>query len=105
MQKWQNAKLAQADKVHFTRAGYQLMGDLFYEALNRELKKDWHPQTFKRSNVSNAEKETLKSESNSKDKPLPRGLRRKPAPHPPATKTNNTTTKKIDSDRFPYIPD
>ena len=33
MQKWQNAKLAQVDKVHFTRAGYLLTGDLFYNAL------------------------------------------------------------------------
>ena len=33
MEKWQRAKLAQADRVHFTRAGYQLLGNLFYEAL------------------------------------------------------------------------
>lgn len=33
MQKWQNEKLAQKDKVHFTAAGYELMGDLLYNAL------------------------------------------------------------------------
>ena len=33
MEQWQRAKLAQSDRVHFTRAGYQLLGDLFYEAL------------------------------------------------------------------------
>ena len=33
MEQWQKAKLAQSDRVHFTRAGYQLLGDLFYEAL------------------------------------------------------------------------
>lgn len=33
MQDWEKAGLAQKDKVHFTRAGYQLMGDLLYNAL------------------------------------------------------------------------
>ena len=33
MQNWEKAGLAQKDKVHFTRAGYQLMGDLLYNAL------------------------------------------------------------------------
>jgi len=33
MEQWQKAKLAQSDRVHFTRTGYQLLGDLFYEAL------------------------------------------------------------------------
>lgn len=33
MRKWQNAKLAQVDKVHFTKAGYLLIGDLFYNAV------------------------------------------------------------------------
>ena len=32
MQKWQNKKLAQSDKIHFTVAGYQLIGDLFFNA-------------------------------------------------------------------------
>ena len=38
MEKWQKAGLAQRDKVHFTRAGYLLMGDLFYEAFCRMIK-------------------------------------------------------------------
>ncbi|MDR0540918.1 MAG: GDSL-type esterase/lipase family protein [Dysgonamonadaceae bacterium] len=33
MQKWQNAGLAKRDKVHFTKEGYLLIGDLFYNAL------------------------------------------------------------------------
>lgn len=33
MQQWQNAGLAQKDKVHFTKEGYLLMGDLLYNAL------------------------------------------------------------------------
>ena len=33
MQAWEKAGLAQRDKVHFTRDGYRLMGDLLYNAL------------------------------------------------------------------------
>jgi lysophospholipase L1-like esterase len=33
MQTWQTNGLAQADKIHFTRPGYELLGDLFYNAL------------------------------------------------------------------------
>ena len=33
MQAWEKAGLAQKDKIHFTRDGYQLMGDLLYNAL------------------------------------------------------------------------
>lgn len=33
MDLWRQAKLAQNDRVHFTTAGYQLVGDLFYNAL------------------------------------------------------------------------
>lgn len=33
MQDWENAGLAQKDKVHFTNSGYQLIGDLLYNAL------------------------------------------------------------------------
>lgn len=33
MQKWERAGLAKLDKVHFTREGYLLLGDLFYNAL------------------------------------------------------------------------
>ena len=33
MQQWQNNGLAQRDKIHFTKAGYILMGDLLYNAL------------------------------------------------------------------------
>ena len=33
MQDWENAGLAQKDKVHFTSEGYKLLGDLLYNAL------------------------------------------------------------------------
>jgi len=33
MQAWENAGLAKKDKVHFTNEGYQLLGDLLYNAL------------------------------------------------------------------------
>lgn len=33
MQKWQDAELAKTDKIHFTREGYQLLGDMLYNAL------------------------------------------------------------------------
>ena len=32
MRQWQAAGLAQVDKIHFTRDGYQLIGDMFYNA-------------------------------------------------------------------------
>lgn len=32
MKNWENAKLAQKDKVHFTSDGYKLLGDLLYNA-------------------------------------------------------------------------
>ncbi len=37
MEKWYKAKLAQKDRVHFTTAGYQLIGDLFTSALFNAL--------------------------------------------------------------------
>jgi lysophospholipase L1-like esterase len=33
MQKWEKAGLAKVDKIHFTRGGYELIGDLLYNAL------------------------------------------------------------------------
>ncbi len=41
MQKWQNNHLAQKDKVHFTREGYSIIGQLFFDAfLNYYLNYD-----------------------------------------------------------------
>ena len=39
MKTWKEAKLAQNDRVHFTRAGYKLLADLFTDALTRALDK------------------------------------------------------------------
>lgn len=80
MSKWQSANLAQRDKVHFTHAGYQLVGDLFCEALGRELKKDWQPVGIKETKANPTPTEDPKAleQSNTyKGRPLPRGLRRK----------------------------
>lgn len=40
MDTWRKKGLAQKDRVHFTAAGYNLMGDLFWDAFIRELKKE-----------------------------------------------------------------
>jgi lysophospholipase L1-like esterase len=37
MEKWRMAKLAQNDRVHFTKEGYELMGKLLFNAIVREL--------------------------------------------------------------------
>ena len=37
MEQWREAGLAQTDRVHFTRAGYQLVGNLFSDALLEAL--------------------------------------------------------------------
>lgn len=39
MEQWYKAGLAQKDRVHFTTAGYQLIGSLFYQAFDNSLKK------------------------------------------------------------------
>lgn len=39
MDNWRKKGLAQKDRVHFTASGYNLIGDLFWEAFIRELKK------------------------------------------------------------------
>jgi len=38
METWRRKGLAQKDRVHFTAAGYNLIGDLFYNAFIREIK-------------------------------------------------------------------
>lgn len=38
METWRRKGLAQKDHVHFTAAGYNLIGDFFYDALIREIK-------------------------------------------------------------------
>ena len=40
MESWRKKGLAQKDRVHFTAAGYNLMGDLFWDAFIRELKNE-----------------------------------------------------------------
>ena len=45
MDKWRLAKLGRPDRVHFTAAGYQLLGDLFSEALLKALSSDTNTLT------------------------------------------------------------
>ena len=33
MARWEEAGLAQSDKIHFTPAGYKLVGDLLFDAI------------------------------------------------------------------------
>ena len=88
MEKWQKAGLAQKDKVHFTRAGYRLMGDLLFEALQKEFAK---PLPIVKETPKPQQKKTTRS----KDKRRVT-IQSKPSPN------NNSNT---DSDRFPYIPE
>lgn len=46
MDKWRLAKLGRPDRVHFTAAGYQLLGDLFSEALLKALSSDTDTNTL-----------------------------------------------------------
>jgi len=39
MKQWESVGLAQHDKIHFTAIGYNLIGDLFYNALISEYLK------------------------------------------------------------------
>jgi len=41
MEKWRVEKLAQNDRVHFTKEGYELMGKLLYNAIIKELTKNY----------------------------------------------------------------
>ena len=36
---WERNGLAQRDKIHFTREGYLIMGDLFFNALMKNFEK------------------------------------------------------------------
>ena len=112
MEKWQKAGLAQKDKVHFTRAGYQLLGDMLFQAIAQELAKtkflvsDTKAHSSKLKAAPTAVADTLQSADDGQ-KPLPRGLRRKPKAKrvtiqsTPSVQQNPTSS----SDRFPYIPD
>lgn len=115
MKKWQEAGLAQRDKVHFTRAGYLLLGDMLFEALHREMMRPVKasqprpPDTAVRTTPrpDSAAKAKPKSADTADGKALPRGLKRKPSTprhatiQPPAPDTPSTTAPS--NDRFPYI--
>ena len=109
MQKWQTAGLARRDKVHFTRAGYELIGDLFYEAFAKML--DTAPGipakvggTPRKAPPSTTPK-TQKEESVRTEKP--REEQKSPAKPKRATiekpANANSNTPATNDDRFPYI--
>ncbi|MBO4600033.1 MAG: hypothetical protein J5641_04770 [Bacteroidales bacterium] len=109
MEKWQKAGLAQKDKVHFTRAGYQLLGDMFYQAFSTELAKVKTKYYDARAKKP-ASPQSSHISSSDGEKPLPRGLRRKPkqkqvsiqpTPSEPSNQNNSNSSR----DRFPYIPE
>lgn len=93
MKKWQEAGLAQSDKVHFTRAGYQLVGDMLYEAIAKELRKPL--------DVVPAKEQQQLRRNDEGTEGLPRGLRRKP--HHKVTIKAKTSNPNADAERFPYI--
>jgi len=37
MTKWRDAKLGRPDRIHFTPDGYNLLGDLFFNAFLNEI--------------------------------------------------------------------
>ncbi len=95
MAQWQAAKLAKRDKVHFTRAGYQLIGDLFCQALNVELQKDWQPVGVKQQKLTppiSTDSQAITTDTTYHGKPLPRGLRRKSRHTSRPLNTPTTTT-------------
>jgi len=63
MDKWFKAKLAQKDRVHFTQAGYELIGNLFYNALFEA----YASYTKKRTNTKPSSNTTPDSFSNPLD--------------------------------------
>ncbi|MBQ9864471.1 MAG: hypothetical protein IJM33_03935 [Bacteroidales bacterium] len=114
MEKWQKAGLAQKDKVHFTRSGYQLLGDMFSQALMHELDNSRSlytppPASSKQHSTQSKNNSQKPSNISTEERPLPRGLRRKPKTkrvNIEATPSESNTSNSASSrDRFPYIPD
>lgn len=90
MEKWQKEGLAQKDKVHFTRAGYRLIGNLLFEAMQKEFAK---PLPAVMETPKAPAKKPARNQRG-KDK------RRVTIQSKPSSNNSNP-----DSDRFPYIPD
>lgn len=118
MRQWEKAGLAQHDKVHFTREGYTLLGNMLYDALAKELKTSQRYADVKipkadRGNVRPAKRAPAADKGDPSERPLPRGLRRKSSKpkhafiqHPEEQQSNQQSNKPAnqhESDRFPYI--
>ena len=89
MEKWQKEGLAQKEKVHFTRAGYRLIGNLLFEAMQKEFAKPLP-----------AVKETPKAPAKK-----PAGNQRGKDKRRVTIQSKPSSNSNPDSDRFPYIPD
>lgn len=110
MEQWQKAGLAQRDKVHFTRAGYRLLGDLLTHALYAELQKPLptrtdakQPPRKKDTSLSKPDTAPQPQMQTDSQPPLPRGLRRKPQQRNVTIKPQPSAQPNDSSDRFPYI--
>lgn len=68
MDKWRLDKLAQTDRIHFTRAGYELVGDLFANAMFQAFNDYREKISLKPGNTNSIKKKTLKPQSNSNER-------------------------------------
>ncbi len=102
MSQWQGQSLAQRDKVHFTRKGYQLLADMLHNAIFEavvSLKPPLPPSKLKAPLSPSADTSTSPSR-NSRPNPLYRGKRHRRSSGdgmPPSPQTN--------PDSMPASPD
>lgn len=115
MEKWQKAGLAQRDKVHFTRAGYLLLGDLFYDAFicmvnqnatrPKALPVSTTPPPRAKTTQDNAPVKTQRTDSTKAQPQTPTPAKKTPkhATIQPPANNDNKPIDNWDDDRFPYI--
>ena len=108
MEKWQHAGLAQRDKVHFTRAGYLLVGDLFYDAFSKMMASQTGKPHIVKEPATEKPVAQPASQPAPESKPQPATAKSKPSRprhatiQPPAATDRNNPPDNND-DRFPYI--
>jgi lysophospholipase L1-like esterase len=68
---WQKNKLAQSDRIHFTREGYLLVADLFFTALMQDF--EAYLSRTKKLAAKRTINKSLKSKTVSFDNPLGKG--------------------------------
>jgi len=97
--KWHHAGLAQRDRVHFTRAGYELVGDLLSNALF-DLLRFWKPAEPVESRRESAVESPAADSQPTNERALYR--RRTTGDHSAAPQSENPNTNSVD-ERFRYI--